>query len=198
MTGQERANFIRHISFEGEIDTYSDMPRFQIKQDFDMADVFQNIYDPSTDPAVACVCIAYDPWRDTAWNALEVEFGWTDDGYDVREYPISASEQEILAGKMNEYCQEQTGVTLWEFMLQHWPQYSSLPKVEQERSRLSPASGFDLMNFYAGLCVTHMVQDILERATPEEREKILAESQRAEVPENESQEGPSSFSGPSM
>ena len=204
MTEQERQTFISNLSFEGEIDDCEGVFMFTVKKDFDLAAVFEGIYDPAADPPIQRIELPYRIRDQLVWYTLTLVFERQDDMWDNirRVFPLSDRERECLENKMNSYCLQQTGTPLREYGILHWSEDDGPRPALDEMT--APArmehpvhrsiSDFDLMEAFAIQCVDQMAQDIQSRVTPEKWGEIVAEAQQAE----EQLDKAPGFAGPSM
>lgn len=204
MTEQERQVFISRLTFEGEIDDCDGVLMFTVKKDFDLAAAFEGVYNPTADPPIQSIDLAYCIADQMVWYTMGLNFGRLDGMWDNmrRVFPLSDQERECLKEKLNSYCLQQTGMSLLEYGILHWSEDDG-PRpalgevtVPTQMEHLAPQSisAFDLMEAFAIQCVDQMAQDIQSRVTPEKWEEIVAEIHQSE----EQLDKVPGFTGPAM
>lgn len=194
MTERERQAFISGLSFEGEIEDCDGVLLFTVKKDFDLAAVFEDVYDPAADPPIRRIGLAYCIADEMVWYSMELDFGRPDGMRDMlRTFQLSDREREVLKDKMSGYCLQQTGASLLEYSILHWsddngprPTLTGPAASTQPGQPMSPSiSDVDFMELFARQCVEQMARDIQSRVTPEQWEKMAAEAQQSREQQDE-------------
>ena len=72
----------------------------------------------------------YDIERDTVCDTLELNLCKADGTEESRHYPLNAAEKEVLLRKMEEFCQQQTGMSLHEYARQLRDSETQVPEMQ--------------------------------------------------------------------
>ena len=127
LDGGSRRLALHQISFEGEIAEYDSKLNFYIPVTFDPDAVFGTRVTDTANDDWFNVYAAYDLESGQVDSALTVILVCGDGNEFEFSYPLNPAEQELLRQKMEDYCQEQAGM--------------SLEKYQAERAIDSPSQG---------------------------------------------------------
>ncbi len=106
------------LSFAEEISEINGLLNFYLQTDFDVDAVFGTYVCTAENDDTLNVYANYDMAAGEVCDELEVDLHWADGREEAVPYTLNAAEKEVLRWKMDEYCQEQTGMTLEDYSAQ--------------------------------------------------------------------------------
>jgi len=148
------------FSFKDQIEKISDRLIFTLDTDTDlgtMDSLFGVDTCTSENNDFLTVSSGYDTSSGMVCRKLEAILTY-ESGYTRKlSYPLNDVERESLRRKMEDYCQQQTGMGL--------AAYSSCLRREQAGlplQQIKPITGIDVMQLYAEMCISDMAYEYLE------------------------------------
>lgn len=109
---------VRQVSFAEEISEIDGKLNFYMETNFDVDTVFgTNVCTDQNDDCLN-VYADYDMAAGRVCDELEVDLHWADGREESVPYTLNAAEKVVLLRKMDQYCQEQTGMTLKDYSAQ--------------------------------------------------------------------------------
>ena len=109
----------RNFSFSDEIMMEEDGNlNFYVDADFDVDAAFGTFVCTDKNDDWLNIYANYDIAEDRPCDALELTLCKGDGSEENWSYPLNAAEQDVLLRKMEEYCQQQTGMSLREYTQQ--------------------------------------------------------------------------------
>ena len=108
----------RNFTFGDEITESDGKLNFYVQTNFDMDDAFGTFICTNENDDWLNVYANYDIERGTVCDTLELNLYKADGTKESWHYPLNAAEKEVLLRKMEEFCQQQTGMGLHEYSQQ--------------------------------------------------------------------------------
>ena len=108
----------RNFSFGEEIIESDGKLNFYLQADFDVDAAFGTFVCTDQNDDWLNIYANYDIAEDRPCDTLELTLCKGDGSEESWSYPLNAAEQEVLMRKMEEFCQQQTGMSLREYAQQ--------------------------------------------------------------------------------
>ena len=108
----------RNFSFGDEIIESDGKLNFYVQTEFDMDAVFGTFVLTGKNDDWLNIYANYDIAEDRPCDMLELTLCQGDGSEESWSYPLNAAEQDVLLRKMEEYCQQQTGMSLHDYAQQ--------------------------------------------------------------------------------
>ena len=108
----------RNFSFSDEILIENGMLNFYVQADFDVDAAFGTFVCTDENDDWLNIYANYDIAQDRPCDTLELNLCKGDGSEENWSYHLNAAEQEVLARKMEEFCQQQNGISLPDFARQ--------------------------------------------------------------------------------
>ena len=108
----------RQVSFAEEISEIDSRLNFYMETNFDVDAMFGTHVCTEENNDCLNVYAEYDMEAGRVCDELEVDLHWADGREESIPYTLNAAEKAILLRKMDQYCQEQTGMTLKDYSAQ--------------------------------------------------------------------------------
>ena len=120
----------RNFSFGEEIIESDDKLNFYLQADFDVDAAFGTFVCTDQNDDWLNIYANYDIEKDRLCDTLELNLCKGDGTEENWSYHLNAAEQEVLARKMEDYCQQQTGMSLHEYAQQLRESGSQTPEMQ--------------------------------------------------------------------
>ncbi len=120
----------RNFSFGEEIIESDGKLNFYLQADFDVDAAFGTFVCTDQNDDWLNIYANYDVERDRLCDTLELNLCKGDGPEECWSYPLNAAEQEVLLRKMEDYCQQQTGMSLHEYTRQLRESGSQTPEMQ--------------------------------------------------------------------
>ena len=120
----------RNFSFGEEIIESDGKLNFYLQADFDVDAAFGTFVCTDQNDDWLNIYANYDIEKDRLCDTLELNLCKGDGTEENWSYHLNAAEQEVLARKMEEYCQQQTGMSLHEYAQQLRESGSQTPEMQ--------------------------------------------------------------------
>ena len=120
----------RNFSFGEEIIESVGKLNFYLQADFDVDAAFGTFVCTDQNDDWLNIYANYDVERDRLCDTLELNLCKGDGPEECWSYPLNAAEQEVLLRKMEDYCQQQTGMSLHEYARQLRESGSQTPEMQ--------------------------------------------------------------------
>ena len=121
----------RNFSFSDEIMMEEDgMLNFYVDADFDVDAAFGTFVLTDKNDDWLNIYANYDIAEDRPCDTLELTLCKGDGSEESWSYPLNAAEQEVLMRKMEEFCQQQTGMSLRVYAQQFREEQMQAPKMQ--------------------------------------------------------------------
>ena len=120
----------RNFSFGEEIIESDGKLNFYLQADFDVDAAFGTFVCTDQNDDWLNIYANYDVERDRLCDTLELNLCKGDCPEECWSYPLNAAEQEVLLRKMEDYCQQQTGMSLHEYARQLRESGSQTPEMQ--------------------------------------------------------------------
>ena len=120
----------RNFSFGDEIIEMDGKLNFYVQTEFDVDAVFGTFVCTDENDDWLNIYANYDIAEDSPCDTLELTLCKGDGSEESWSYPLNAAEQEVLIRKMEEYCQQQTGMSLREFAQQFCEEQIQAPEMQ--------------------------------------------------------------------
>ena len=120
----------RNFSFGEEIIESDGKLNFYLQADFDVDAAFGTFVCTDQNDDWLNIYANYDVERDRLCDTLELNLCKGDGTEENWSYHLNAAEQEVLARKMEDYCQQQTGMSLHEYAQQLRESGSQTPEMQ--------------------------------------------------------------------
>ena len=120
----------RNFSFGEEIIESDGKLNFYLQADFDVDAAFGTFVCTDQNDDWLNIYANYDVERDRLCDTLELNLCKGDGPAECWSYPLNAAEQEVLLRKMEDYCQQQTGMSLHEYARQLRESGSQTPEMQ--------------------------------------------------------------------
>ena len=120
----------RNFSFGEEIIESDGKLNFYLQADFDVDAAFGTFVCTDQNDDWLNIYANYDVERDRLCDTLELNLCKGDGPEECWSYPLNAAEQEVLLRKMEDYCQQQTGMSLHEYARQLRESGSQTPEMQ--------------------------------------------------------------------
>lgn len=120
----------RNFSFGEEIIESDGKLNFYLQADFDVDAAFGTFVCTDQNDDWLNIYANYDVERDRLCDTLELNLCKGDGPEECWSYPLNAAEQEVLLRKMEDYCQQQTGMSLHEYAQQLRESGSQTPEMQ--------------------------------------------------------------------
>ena len=120
----------RNFSFGEEIIESDGKLNFYLQADFDVDAAFGTFVCTDQNDDWLNIYANYDVERDRLCDTLELNLCKGDGPEECWSYPLNAAEQEVLLRKMEDYCQQQTGMSLHECARQLRESGSQTPEMQ--------------------------------------------------------------------
>ena len=120
----------RNFSFGEEIIESDGKLNFYLQADFDVDAAFGTFVCTDQNDDWLNIYANYDIEKDRLCDTLELNLCKGDGTEENWSYHLNAAEQEVLARKMEDYCQQQTGMSLHEYAQQHRESGSQTPEMQ--------------------------------------------------------------------
>lgn len=121
----------RNFSFSDEIMMEEDgMLNFYVDADFDVDAAFGTFVLTDKNDDWLNIYANYDIAEDSPCDTLELTLCKGDGSEESWSYPLNAAEQEVLMRKMEEFCQQQTGMSLRVYAQQFREEQMQAPKMQ--------------------------------------------------------------------
>ena len=108
----------RNFSFGDEIIESDGKLNFYVQTEFDVDAAFGTFVLTGKNNDWLNIYANYDIAEDRPCDTLELTLCKGDGSEESRSYPLNAAEQDVLLRKMEEYCQQQTGMSLHDYAQQ--------------------------------------------------------------------------------
>ena len=108
----------QNFSFSDEIMTENGKLNFYVQADFDVDAAFGTFVCTDENDDWLNIYANYDIAEDRPCDTLELTLCKGDGSEESWSYPLNAAEQDVLLRKMEEYCQQQTGMSLRDYAQQ--------------------------------------------------------------------------------
>ena len=105
----------RNFSFGDEIIESDGKLNFYVQTEFDVDAAFGTFVLTDKNDDWLNIYASYDIAEDRPCDTLELTLCKGDGSEESRSYPLNAAEQDVLLRKMEEYCQQQTGMSLHDY-----------------------------------------------------------------------------------
>ncbi len=120
----------RNFSFGEEIIESDGKLNFYLQADFDVDAAFGTFVCTDQNDDWLNIYANYDVERNRLCDTLELNLCKGDGPEECWSYPLNAAEQEVLLRKMEDYCQQQTGMSLHEYARQLRESGSQTPEMQ--------------------------------------------------------------------
>ena len=120
----------QNFSFGEEIIESDGKLNFYLQADFDVDAAFGTFVCTDQNDDWLNIYANYDVERDRLCDTLELNLCKGDGPEECWSYPLNAAEQEVLLRKMEDYCQQQTGMSLHEYARQLRESGSQTPEMQ--------------------------------------------------------------------
>ena len=120
----------RNFSFGEEIIESDGKLNFYLQADFDVDAAFGTFVCTDQNDDWLNIYANYDVEQDRLCDTLELNLCKGDGPEECWSYPLNAAEQEVLLRKMEDYCQQQTGMSLHEYARQLRESGSQTPEMQ--------------------------------------------------------------------
>ena len=130
---------VRNFSFGEEIIESDGKLNFYVQADFDVDAAFGTYVCTDQNDDWLNIYANYDIEKDCLCDELELNLCKGDGTEENWNYHLNAAEQEVLARKMEEFCQQQTGMSLHEYAQRFREEQSAEPEIKE-----SPAPQMEL------------------------------------------------------
>ena len=120
----------RNFTFGEEIIESDGKLNFYLQADFDVDAAFGTFVCTDQNDDWLNIYANYDVERDRLCDTLELNLCKGDGPEECWSYPLNAAEQEVLLRKMEDYCQQQTGMSLHEYARQLRESGSQTPEMQ--------------------------------------------------------------------
>lgn len=120
----------RNFSFGEEIIESDGKLNFYLQADFDVDAAFGTFVCTDQNDDWLNIYANYDIEKDRLCDTLELNLCKGDGTEENWSYHLNAAEQEVLARKMEDYCQQQTGMSLHEYAQQLRESGSQTPEMQ--------------------------------------------------------------------
>lgn len=120
----------RNFSFGEEIIESDGKLNFYLQADFDVDAAFGTFVCTDQNDDWLNIYANYDVERDRLCDTLELNLCKGDGPEECWSYPLNAAEQEVLLRKMEDYCQQQTSMSLHEYARQLRESGSQTPEMQ--------------------------------------------------------------------
>ena len=120
----------RNFSFGEEIIESDGKLNLYLQADFDVDAAFGTFVCTDQNDDWLNIYANYDVERDRLCDTLELNLCKGDGPEECWSYPLNAAEQEVLLRKMEDYCQQQTGMSLHEYARQLRESGSQTPEMQ--------------------------------------------------------------------
>ena len=121
----------RNFSFSNEIMMEEDgMLNFYVDADFDVDAAFGTFVLTDKNDDWLNIYANYDIAEDRPCDTLELTLCKGDGSEENWSYPLNAAEQDVLLRKMEEYCQQQTGMSLRVYAQQFREEQMQAPEMQ--------------------------------------------------------------------
>ena len=128
--GEELLGTARNFSFGEEIIESDGKLNFYLQADFDVDAAFGTFVCTDQNDDWLNIYANYDIEKDRLCDTLELNLCKGDGTEENWSYHLNAAEQEVLARKMEDYCQQQTGMSLHEYARQLRESGSQTPEMQ--------------------------------------------------------------------
>ena len=120
----------RNFSFGDEIIEMDGKLNFYVRTEFDVDAAFGTFVCTDKNDDWLNIYANYDIEKDRLCDTLELNLCKGDGTEENWSYHLNAAEQEVLARKMEDYCQQQTGMRLHEYARQLRESGSQTPEMQ--------------------------------------------------------------------
>ena len=120
----------RNFTFGEEIIESDGKLNFYLQADFNVDAAFGTFVCTDQNDDWLNIYANYDVERDRLCDTLELNLCKGDGPEECWSYPLNAAEQEVLLRKMEDYCQQQTGMSLHEYARQLRESGSQTPEMQ--------------------------------------------------------------------
>ena len=120
----------QNFSFSDEILIENGKLNFYVQADFDVDAAFGTFVCTDENDDWLNIYANYDFERDTVCDTLELNLCKGDGAEENWSYHLNAAEQEVLARKMEEFCQQQNGMSLHDFARQLQEEPEPTPQMQ--------------------------------------------------------------------
>mgnify|MGYP001121201714 FL=1 len=120
----------RNFSFGEEIIESDGKLNFYLQADFDVDAAFGTFVCTDQNDDWLNIYANYDVEQGRLCNTLDLNLCKGDGSEEDWSYPLNAAEQEVLLRKMEDYCQQQTGMSLHEYARQLRESGSQTPEMQ--------------------------------------------------------------------
>ena len=120
----------QNFSFSDEIMMEDGKLNFYIETNFDVDAAFGTFVCTDENDDWLNIYADYDIAQDRPCDTLELNLCKSDDSEENWRYHLNAAEQEVLARKMEEYCQQQNGMSLHDFARQLQEEPGPSPQIQ--------------------------------------------------------------------
>ena len=120
----------QNFSFSDEIMMENGKLNFYVQAEFDVDAAFGTFVCTDANDDWLNIYADYDFERDTVCDTLELNLCKGDGTEENWSYHLNAAEQEVLARKMEEYCQQQNGMSLHDFARQLQEEPGPSPQIQ--------------------------------------------------------------------
>ena len=120
----------RNFSFGEEIIESDGKLNFYLQADFDVDAAFGTFVCTDQNDDWLNIYANYDIEKDRLCDTLELNLCKGDGTEENWSYHLNAAEQEVLARKMEDYCQQQTGMSLHEYAQQFQEEPGPTPQIQ--------------------------------------------------------------------
>ena len=120
----------RNFSFGEEIIETDGKLNFYVQADFDLDAAFGTYVCTDQNDDWLNIYANYDIEKDCLCDELELNLCKGDGTEENWNYHLNAAEQEVLARKMEEFCQQQTGMSLHEYAQRFREEQSAEPEIK--------------------------------------------------------------------
>ena len=121
---------VRNFSFGEEIIESDGKLNFYVQADFDVDAAFGTYVCTDQNDDWLNIYANYDIEKDCLCDELELNLCKGDGTEENWNYHLNAAEQEVLARKMEEFCQQQTGMSLHEYAQRFREEQSAEPEIK--------------------------------------------------------------------
>ena len=128
--GEELLGTARNFSFGEEIIESDGKLNFYLQADFDVDAAFGTFVCTDQNDDWLNIYANYDIEKGRPCDTLELNLCKGDGTEENWSYHLNAAEQEVLARKMEDYCQQQTGMSLHEYAQQLRESGSQTPEMQ--------------------------------------------------------------------
>ena len=120
----------RNFSFSDEILMENGKLNFYVQADFDVDAAFGTFVCTDENDDWLNIYANYDLKRDAVYDTLELNLCKGDGSEENWSYHLNAAEQEVLARKMEAFCQQQNGMSLHDFARQLQEEPEPSPQIQ--------------------------------------------------------------------